>query len=73
MRLKLPSCYSQVLQGVAKELPKSDETNVTVAIKMVKDSATLRERIDFLTEISNMKWVFCLYILCEGGVLAACV
>lgn len=57
--------FGMVYEGVAKGVVK-DEPETRVAIKTVNESASMRERIEFLNEASVMKEFNCHHVVREG-------
>ncbi|PKU26976.1 insulin receptor [Limosa lapponica baueri] len=58
-----------VYEGIAKDIVKG-EPETRVAVKTVNESASLRERIEFLNEASVMKGFSCHHVkqrFCRGG------
>ena len=54
--------FGMVYEGVAKGVVK-DEPETCVAIKTVNESASMRERIEFLNEASVMKEFNCHHVV----------
>lgn len=54
--------FGMVYEGVAKGVVK-DEPETRVAIKTVNESASMRERIEFLNEASVMKEFNCHHVV----------
>lgn len=64
--------FGMVYEGIAKGVVK-DEPETRVAIKTVNESASMRERIEFLNEASVMKEFNCHHVVSqrsEGGRLS---
>lgn len=55
--------FGMVYEGIAKGVVK-DEPETRVAIKTVNESASMRERIEFLNEASVMKEFNCHHVVC---------
>lgn len=55
--------FGMVYEGLAKGVVK-DEAETRVAIKTVNESASMRERIEFLNEASVMKEFNCHHVVC---------
>lgn len=55
--------FGMVYEGMAKGVVK-DEPETRVAIKTVNESASMRERIEFLNEASVMKEFNCHHVVC---------
>lgn len=55
--------FGMVYEGLAKGVVK-DEPETRVAIKTVNESASMRERIEFLNEASVMKEFNCHHVVC---------
>ena len=55
--------FSMVYEGLAKGVVK-DEAETRVAVKTVNESASMRERIEFLNEASVMKVFNCHHVVC---------
>lgn len=51
-----------VYEGIAKDIIKG-EAEVRVAVKTVNETASLRERIEFLNEASVMKAFICHHVV----------
>lgn len=54
--------FGMVYEGIAKGVVK-DEPDTRVAIKTVNESASMRERIEFLNEASVMKEFNCHHVV----------
>lgn len=54
--------FGMVYQGIAKDIVKGDP-ETRVAVKTVNESASLRERIEFLNEASVMKAFSCHHVV----------
>lgn len=54
--------FGMVYEGIAKDIVKGDP-DTRVAIKTVNESASLRERIEFLNEASVMKAFSCHHVV----------
>lgn len=54
--------FGMVYEGIAKDIVKG-ETETRVAVKTVNESASLRERIEFLNEASVMKAFSCHHVV----------
>lgn len=54
-----------VYEGIAKDIVKG-EPETRVAVKTVNESASLRERIEFLNEASVMKGFSCHHVVSAG-------
>ncbi|XP_054837014.1 insulin receptor-like isoform X1 [Eublepharis macularius] len=61
--------FGMVYEGVAKDIVKG-EAETRVAVKTVNESASLRERIEFLNEASVMKGFRCHHVVCLLGVVS---
>eukprot|EP00058_Branchiostoma_floridae_P000276 XP_002585764.1 hypothetical protein BRAFLDRAFT_128184 [Branchiostoma floridae] len=61
--------FGMVYEGEAKDLVK-DEPMVSVAVKTVNESASIRERIEFLNEASVMKTFNCHHVVKLMGVVS---
>ncbi|XP_061094093.1 insulin receptor b [Conger conger] len=61
--------FGMVYEGVAKEIVKG-EPDTRVAVKTVNESASLRERIEFLNEASVMKAFSCHHVVRLLGVVS---
>ncbi|XP_020797355.1 insulin-like growth factor 1b receptor isoform X2 [Boleophthalmus pectinirostris] len=61
--------FGMVYEGLAKGVVK-DETETRVAIKTVNESASMRERIEFLNEASVMKEFNCHHVVRLLGVVS---
>ncbi|XP_023999671.2 insulin-like growth factor 1 receptor [Salvelinus sp. IW2-2015] len=61
--------FGMVYEGVAKGVVK-DEPETCVAIKTVNESASMRERIEFLNEASVMKEFNCHHVVRLLGVVS---
>lgn len=59
--------FGMVYEGIAKGVVK-DEPETRVAIKTVNESASMRERIEFLNEASVMKEFNCHHVVSHGSV-----
>lgn len=57
--------FGMVYHGVARDIVKG-EGETRVAVKTVNESASLRERIEFLNEASVMKGFSCYHVVSEG-------
>lgn len=60
--------FGMVYEGIAKDIVKGDP-DTRVAIKTVNESASLRERIEFLNEASVMKAFSCHHVVRHGQTL----
>lgn len=54
--------FGMVYEGIAKDIVKGDP-ETRVAVKTVNESASLRERIEFLNEASVMKAFSCHHVV----------
>lgn len=63
--------FGMVYEGVAKGVVK-DEPEILVAVKTVNESASMRERIEFLNEASVMKEFNCHHVVCTNKILGYC-
>lgn len=54
--------FGMVYEGIAKDIVKG-ESETRVAVKTVNESASLRERIEFLNEASVMKAFSCHHVV----------
>lgn len=54
--------FGMVYEGIAKDIVKG-EPDTRVAVKTVNESASLRERIEFLNEASVMKAFSCHHVV----------
>lgn len=54
--------FGMVYEGIAKDIVKG-EPDTRVAVKTVNESASLRERIEFLNEASVMKAFNCHHVV----------
>uniref|UniRef100_A0A8C5Q2V6 Tyrosine-protein kinase receptor n=1 Tax=Leptobrachium leishanense TaxID=445787 RepID=A0A8C5Q2V6_9ANUR len=61
--------FGMVYEGIAKDIIKG-EPEVHVAVKTVNESASLRERIEFLNEASVMKGFSCHHVVRLMGVVS---
>ncbi|XP_010789055.1 insulin-like growth factor 1 receptor, partial [Notothenia coriiceps] len=61
--------FGMVYEGLAKGVVK-DESETRVAIKTVNESASMRERIEFLNEASVMKEFNCHHVVRLLGVVS---
>ncbi|XP_069595251.1 insulin receptor [Ranitomeya imitator] len=61
--------FGMVYEGIAKDIIKG-EAEVRVAVKTVNESASLRERIEFLNEASVMKGFSCHHVVRLIGVVS---
>lgn len=61
--------FGMVYEGIAKGVVK-DEPETRVAIKTVNESASMRERIEFLNEASVMKEFNCHHVVGRRGGLS---
>ncbi|XP_035380918.1 insulin-like growth factor 1a receptor isoform X1 [Electrophorus electricus] len=61
--------FGMVYEGIGKDIVK-DEPETRVAIKTVNESATMRERIEFLNEASVMKEFNCHHVVRLLGVVS---
>ncbi|KAG9332232.1 hypothetical protein JZ751_015523 [Albula glossodonta] len=61
--------FGMVYEGIAKEIVKG-EAETRVAVKTVNESASLRERIEFLNEASVMKAFSCHHVVRLLGVVS---
>lgn len=59
--------FGMVYEGIAKGVVK-DEPETRVAIKTVNESASMRERIEFLNEASVMKEFNCHHVVSRESV-----
>lgn len=59
--------FGMVYEGIAKGVVK-DEPETRVAIKTVNESASMRERIEFLNEASVMKEFNCHHVVSHENV-----
>lgn len=57
--------FGMVYEGIAKDIVKG-EPETRVAVKTVNESASLRERIEFLNEASVMKGFSCHHVVSAG-------
>lgn len=57
--------FGMVYEGNAKDIIKG-EAETRVAVKTVNESATMRERIEFLNEASVMKGFACHHVVSPG-------
>lgn len=60
--------FGMVYEGIAKDIVKG-EPETRVAVKTVNESASLRERIEFLNEASVMKGFSCHHVVSTAGCL----
>lgn len=60
--------FGMVYEGIAKDIVKG-EPETRVAVKTVNESASLRERIEFLNEASVMKGFSCHHVVSIAGCL----
>lgn len=60
--------FGMVYEGIAKDIVKG-EPETRVAVKTVNESASLRERIEFLNEASVMKGFSCHHVVSITGCL----
>lgn len=58
--------FGMVYEGIAKDIVKG-EPETRVAVKTVNESASLRERIEFLNEASVMKGFSCHHVVSEAS------
>lgn len=58
--------FGMVYEGIAKDIVKG-ELETRVAVKTVNESASLRERIEFLNEASVMKGFSCHHVVSIAG------
>lgn len=63
--------FGMVYEGVAKGVVK-DEPETRVAVKTVNESASMRERIEFLNEASVMKEFNCHHVVRPNTQSASC-
>ncbi|XP_029470000.1 insulin receptor [Rhinatrema bivittatum] len=61
--------FGMVYEGITKDVVKG-EPESRVAVKTVNESASLRERIEFLNEASVMKAFSCHHVVCLLGVVS---
>ncbi|XP_077331658.1 insulin receptor [Lithobates pipiens] len=61
--------FGMVYEGIAKDIIKG-EAEVRVAVKTVNETASLRERIEFLNEASVMKAFICHHVVRLIGVVS---
>ncbi|KAJ6664292.1 hypothetical protein lerEdw1_008511 [Lerista edwardsae] len=61
--------FGMVYEGIAKDIVKG-EAEIRVAVKTVNESASLRERIEFLNEASVMKGFTCHHVVRLLGVVS---
>lgn len=61
--------FGMVYEGIAKDIVKG-EAEIRVAVKTVNESASLRERIEFLNEASVMKGFSCHHVVRLLGVVS---
>ncbi|XP_055740156.1 insulin receptor-like [Salvelinus fontinalis] len=61
--------FGMVYEGIAKDIVKG-EPETSVAVKTVNESASLRERIEFLNEASVMKGFTCHHVVRLMGVVS---
>ncbi|XP_058495075.1 insulin receptor b [Solea solea] len=61
--------FGMVYEGIAKDIIKGDP-DTQVAVKTVNESASLRERIEFLNEASVMKAFICHHVVRLLGVVS---
>ncbi|XP_062868944.1 insulin receptor b [Trichomycterus rosablanca] len=61
--------FGMVYEGIAKDIVKG-EPEIRVAVKTVNESASLRERIEFLNEASVMKAFSCHHVVRLLGVVS---
>ncbi|KAI3374266.1 hypothetical protein L3Q82_006113 [Scortum barcoo] len=54
--------FGMVYEGIAKDIIKGEAESARVAVKTVNESASLRERIEFLNEASVMKAFSCHHV-----------
>lgn len=59
--------FGMVYEGIAKDIVKG-EGETRVAVKTVNESASLRERIEFLNEASVMKAFSCHHVVKRSAV-----
>lgn len=59
--------FGMVYEGIAKDIIKG-EGDTHVAVKTVNESASLRERIEFLNEASVMKAFSCHHVVRTGAI-----
>lgn len=64
--------FGMVYEGIAKDIVKG-EAEIRVAVKTVNESASLRERIEFLNEASVMKGFSCHHVVREDPALWLCL
>lgn len=62
--------FGMVYEGIAKDIVKGDP-DTRVAVKTVNESASLRERIEFLNEASVMKAFSCHHVVRHAEILPA--
>lgn len=63
--------FGMVYEGNAKDIIKG-EAETRVAVKTVNESASLRERIEFLNEASVMKGFTCHHVVSAGNQVPLC-
>lgn len=63
--------FGMVYEGNAKDIVKG-EAETRVAVKTVNESASLRERIEFLNEASVMKGFTCHHVVSAGNQVPPC-
>lgn len=64
--------FGMVYEGIAKDIVKGDP-DTRVAVKTVNESASLRERIEFLNEASVMKAFSCHHVVRHAEILPAAI
>lgn len=62
--------FGMVYEGIAKDIVKGDP-ETRVAVKTVNESASLRERIEFLNEASVMKAFSCHHVVRHASPVTA--
>lgn len=62
--------FGMVYEGIAKDIVKGDP-DTRVAVKTVNESASLRERIEFLNEASVMKAFSCHHVVRHAEIFPA--
>lgn len=63
--------FGMVYEGIAKDIVKG-EGETRVAVKTVNESASLRERIEFLNEASVMKAFSCHHVVKRSNMFFSC-
>jgi len=64
--------FGMVYEGIGKDIVKG-EPQTCVAVKTVNESASLRERIEFLNEASVMKAFSCHHVVRHVFFMSACM